>query len=95
MLSAREAAASLYGAYRLARQDAGGLDYFDTSLEGFWRSFYAAAFIAQPFALLLALRFSLGVAAPSPARYAALTAMPSLIPSVPFPVPPLQLARCL
>jgi hypothetical protein len=37
-----EVAAALQGAIRLARLDAGGLAYFDRTLDGFWRSFFAA-----------------------------------------------------
>ena len=95
MLSAREAASSLYGAYRLARRDAGGLDYFDASLDGFWRSFYAAAFIAPPFALLLALRYADGMVAASPLRYAAIESIAYVIAWVAFPVAMLMVARTL
>ena len=95
MLSARDAATSLYGAYRLARLDAGGLDYFDASLEGFWRSFYAAAFIAPPFALLLALRYANGMVAASPLRYAAIEVIAYVIAWVAFPVAMLMVARML
>ncbi len=95
MLSAREAAYSLYGAYRLARLDAGGLDYFDASLEGFWRSFYAAAFVAPPFALLLALRYADGMVAASPLRYAAIEAIAYVIAWLAFPVAMLMVTRML
>jgi hypothetical protein len=40
------------GALRLARGDASGLGFFDTSIDGFWRSFRAGA-ICYPFFLLL------------------------------------------
>jgi len=49
--SAREMMYALYGAYRLARFDAGGMRYFDASIDGFWRSFFAAVLIA-PFYLI-------------------------------------------
>ena len=42
MISLREVVASLYGAWRLARLDRGGIGYFDATPAGFWRSFYAA-----------------------------------------------------
>ncbi len=95
MLSAREAAYSLYGAYRLARLDAGGLAYFDASLGGFWRSFYAAAFIAPPFALLLALRYADGMVTASPLPYAAIEAIAYVIAWVAFPVAMLTVAKML
>jgi hypothetical protein len=53
MLSVRELAASLYGAYRLARFDASGLRFFDTSPAGAGRSFYAAAIVAPFYGLML------------------------------------------
>lgn len=34
-----EVASSLYGAFRLARFDPSGLNYFNISLNGFWNSF--------------------------------------------------------
>lgn len=58
MLTAREASSALFGAYRLARYDADGLKHFDTTISGFWRSFYAAAIIAPPYVLLLLLQRS-------------------------------------
>ena len=58
MLTAREASNALFGAYRLARFDASGLRYFDTTITGFWRSFYVAAIIAPPYMLLLSLQYS-------------------------------------
>lgn len=50
-----EIARALYGAWRLARFDARGLDYFDRSLDGFWKSFFAAAIAAPAHFGLLAL----------------------------------------
>jgi len=52
MISLREATSALYGAWRLARRDLSGMNWFDISVEGFWRSFWAAA-VAFPFYLLL------------------------------------------
>ena len=42
MISLREVFTALYGAYRLARLDAGGLKYFDITDQGFWRSFFCS-----------------------------------------------------
>ncbi len=95
MLSAREAAYSLYGAYRLARLDAGGLVYFDASLGGFWRSFYAAAFVAPFFTLLLALRYADGMVAASPLRYAVIESIAYVIAWVAFPVIMLTVVQML
>jgi len=47
----QEIFSSLYGAYRLALFDENGLSFFNISVEGFWRSFFAAVLIA-PFYML-------------------------------------------
>lgn len=41
----QEIISSLYGAYRLALFDERGLAYFNNSVEGFWRSFFAPLII--------------------------------------------------
>jgi hypothetical protein len=45
---------SLYGAYRLAWLDRSGMGHFNLSVEGFWRSFFAAVLVAPGYALLVA-----------------------------------------
>ncbi|MGI9499922.1 MAG: hypothetical protein ACR2P3_07790 [Geminicoccaceae bacterium] len=47
----QEIFSSLYGAYRLAWFDESGIGYFNISVEGFWRSFFAAVLLA-PFYML-------------------------------------------
>ncbi len=42
---------SIYGAWRLARLDPGGMNYFDLTIEGFWRSFMVALYIAPLYLL--------------------------------------------
>ncbi len=86
MLTAKEAASSLYGAYRLARLDPGGLAYFDTSVGGFWRSFSAAVFVAPLYAALLAIRYDAGLVDAPPGRYAALEFLFYVISWVLYPV---------
>ena len=44
---------SLYGAYRLAFLDQSGMMYFNLSVDGFWRSFFAAVLVAPGFAVLV------------------------------------------
>jgi len=55
MPSKREVAAALYGAWRLLRFDARGFAWFDLTIAGFWRSFFAAALAAPAFLILVAL----------------------------------------
>jgi hypothetical protein len=55
MPSTSEVVAALYGASRLLRFDAAGMGYFDLSVDGFWRSFFAAVPTAPLYAILVAL----------------------------------------
>ena len=55
-MSLREVANGIYGAWRLARLDAGAMTWFDRSAHGVWRSFWAMALAYPGFLLLLALR---------------------------------------
>ncbi len=95
MLSAREAATSLYGAYRLARFDARGMTYFETSLAGFWRSFFAAVIVAPLYAVLLLLRHGAGETAVDGVRFAAVEAIAYVIAWVAFPLVMVYLVRVL
>jgi hypothetical protein len=58
MITAREVSYGLFGAWRLAHLDPRGMEYFDTSVEGFWRSFWTAALMAPPYAILVMLQLS-------------------------------------
>jgi hypothetical protein len=51
-----EARLALIGLWRLARGDHGGLDCFDRSLDGFWRSFRAAIPCYPLYLMLLLMR---------------------------------------
>ena len=55
--SRQEIAYRLYGAWRLARLDAGGAQFFDESRDAALRSFFAAALVAPAFAIINALYF--------------------------------------
>jgi hypothetical protein len=55
MMTVKEVRAAIYGVVELARGDIIGLTYFDGSITGFWRSFWAAAIVAPAWILLLAL----------------------------------------
>jgi hypothetical protein len=54
-----EVSLALIGALRLARGDRGGLACFDRSLDGFWRSFRAAAITYPLYLVLLTMRVSI------------------------------------
>jgi len=56
--SQRDIVYGVYGAWRLARLDRGGLVYFDRSAEGFWKSFFAAALIFPAYLALVAIDLS-------------------------------------
>jgi hypothetical protein len=51
-MRASEVSAALYGTWRLARLDPGGLAYFDRTVAGFWRSWWSLAF-AYPAGLVI------------------------------------------
>ncbi len=53
----QEATRALYGAYRLARMDDGGMAYFDATADGFWKSFFAAVIVAPLYLLFLLLHY--------------------------------------
>ena len=84
------------GALRLARGDPSGLGFFDTSIDGFWRSFRAAVICYPFFLILLGFRVST-------ARWQAAGLMPIVIVEtigyviswVAFPLLMLPLSRWL
>ncbi len=94
-MSARETVSSLYGAYRLARGDAGGLAFFETGLKGFWNSFYAAVLIAPFYAVFMILSFQAGPVTVSPIRIAAFESIAYVITWVAFPLAMFHLCRSI
>ena len=48
---------SLHGAWLLARRDRSGMEWFDLSIEGFFRSFFAALLVAPLYAWLVIDRY--------------------------------------
>src|SRR5687768_1174023 len=84
------------GALRLARGDRRGLGFFDTSIDGFWRSF-RAGLICYPLYLLL-LSFRIGTAqweAAGAVPVIAVETIAYVIAWVAFPLLILPLARWL
>jgi hypothetical protein len=63
VITGRELAFGMLGAWRLVRNDASGLQYFDRSPQGALRSFWVIALVAPAYAVLVMLQFqSYGVA---------------------------------
>ena len=52
MTAPREIITGVYGAWRLARRDPGGLIWFDASPRGFWHSFWGPALVLPGFLIL-------------------------------------------
>lgn len=90
-----EVASSLYGAFRLARFDPSGLNYFNISLNGFWNSFFAAVIVAPLFGLLILLQYQ-NVPIdppPTPIRFGFAHGIGYVISWTIFPVLMISLAR--
>jgi hypothetical protein len=58
MITPGEIGRSIFGAWILARLNPSGLNFFDDTVDGFWRSFWAAAIVLPAYAFLLTLRNS-------------------------------------
>ena len=59
MPSRGEVVAAVYGAWRLMCFDADGMRWFNVSMAGFWRSFFAAVVVAPGYAVLVGLNLSI------------------------------------
>ncbi|RMD61221.1 MAG: hypothetical protein D6826_10470 [Alphaproteobacteria bacterium] len=53
--SLRDVVYGLFGAWRLAHLDPAGMTYFERTVDGFWKSFFAAVLIAPAYILVIAL----------------------------------------
>ena len=95
MISARETAFALSGALRLARMDPGGLGHFDTSIAGFWRSFYAAVVVAPAYVLLIAFDAALRPVGAGPLRWVLVDAIAYVIEWTAYPLAMVYIARWL
>jgi hypothetical protein len=85
-ITAREISDSLFGAWRLAHLDPRGMQYFDTSINGFWRSFWAAAVMVPPYALIVILRLMERQATSSSLRIALIEIIAYVIGWTAFPL---------
>jgi hypothetical protein len=86
MVSSREAAVSIFGAWRLARLDPRGLSCFNTTEAGFWHSFYAGVLCAPAYALMVMFDYSDASLAVSDARLVAVHAIGYVISWTAFPL---------
>ena len=86
---------AVYGALRLARFDARGLEFFEASPRAFWRSFLAAVIIAPFFALLIVLRYKAGLVDAEPVHHALVESVIYVIAWVIFPVVMVSLTEAL
>jgi hypothetical protein len=87
---------ALAGTMQLARGDAGGLSWFDASIEGFWRSFRAALISYPMFLVLLTFRVTAAqLEHSSIARIAVVETIGYTIAWAAFPLLVLPLTRVL
>jgi hypothetical protein len=95
MLTLAELGPAVYGAWRLARFDAGGMRYFDRSPNGFWRSFWAAPLAAPVVAVLIAIHLARMHVAASGPRIVLGEAIAYAIGVVAFPLVAFYLTRLI
>ncbi len=96
MPSRQHVVRAIYGAWRLALLDARGMSHFELTIEGFWRSFFAAVVVAPAYAILVAL--GLGERAPieaAPEAFFLVKLVTYLVGWAAFPVVMIALARVL
>jgi hypothetical protein len=86
MVSSREAVASLFGAWRLARLDPRGMSCFNATEEGFWHSFVAAVICAPAYAVVVALDYAHTPLMVSDARLVSVYAIGYVINWTAFPL---------
>lgn len=95
MITAAEIARALQGCWRLARLDPTGMDFFDKTIEGFWRSFWVAALVAPAYLLLGAFDGDGVEIVVEPARYYTAEAIGYVISWVAYPLAMFYLTRLM
>ncbi len=91
----RDVVAAMYGAWRLMRFDAGGMAWFDLSIPGFWRSFFAAVVAAPFFAVLVGMHFAQGDRQIDPGWATLVLAVAYCLSWAAFPVAAVLITRLL
>lgn len=81
-----EIAGALFGVWRLVHGDPRAVVYFNTSVAGAWRSFFAAVLIAPLYAVLIALRYPDIAAEVTPLRYVTVETIAYVTSWVLYPV---------
>ena len=76
----------VFGAWRLFRLDPGGMAYFDNSVEGFWKSFFAAVLFAPVHAIIVAMELSTVETTVDPASVVIIQTLAYVINWVAFPL---------
>ncbi len=93
MIATTEVARALQGSWRLARFDPSGMNFFGDTVDDFWKSFWAAVFIAPAHFLLYAIAYdTFGVAA-SASRYFSFHAVAYVIGWTAYPLVMFYLTR--
>lgn len=93
MITLREVVSGIYGAFRLACLKRDGADYFDKTLQGFWRSFFAAVIVLPLFVMLIALRFGEPGLTTDVFRYVSIELIAYVVSWVAFPLAMLPFTR--
>ena len=86
MITLRVIVSGLYGVFRLACLKRDGADYFDKTLQGFWRSFFAAVLTLPFYVILIALHFGEPGLTQDTFRYVSVELISYVIAWVAFPL---------
>lgn len=95
MISLNETVRSLYGALRLARFDSEGLNFFNQTIPGFWRSFFAAVLVFPPYLIVLLLRHQGAYGDVSALRFYSIEILAYVIAWLAFPVVMISIAAAI
>lgn len=95
MITSRELAAALYGAWRLARFDPRGQDHFDASVAGFWCSFQAAVIVVPAYVFLILINLDQPVITAGPLRMVLVESLAYVISWTAFPLAMVTVAQRL
>lgn len=95
MITSREVGYATYGAWRLARADPQGMQFFDNTPEAFWRSFHAATVAAPIYVVLVVLQLAERPVTGGPFRVMSVEAISYAIDWVAFPLVMFYIAQSI